>query len=206
MNAVVRFCGVFFVFQSCSSLGFWGHSWKRSERKKNVALPPSEGIVCVIGLSVCFISRAQNGCVKFAVHALWNWHREKLYSSQDVCLGRRIKQKLYLLALYFLLKLKKPIDVDLLGLQSWKGYFMALCQFNVLLIWRDFEVKLFLVLCTVSTGIPCIMQRLSSFHWHWWDFHKQKYRADVTSAILFSVCIKLVYEGYIHTTRLHTIV
>lgn len=37
----------------------------------------SEGIVCVIGLSKCFISRAQNGCVKFAVQALLNWQRKK---------------------------------------------------------------------------------------------------------------------------------
>lgn len=44
---------------------------------QNVAFSLSEGIVCVIGLSKCFISRAQNGCVKFAVQALLNWQWKK---------------------------------------------------------------------------------------------------------------------------------
>lgn len=44
---------------------------------QNMAFSLSEAIVCVIGLSKCFISRAQSGCVKFAAQALLNWQWKK---------------------------------------------------------------------------------------------------------------------------------
>ena len=60
------------VWYFCSAAGrTWlclGHWWKGMETERASSL--SEGIVCVIGLSKCFISRAQNGCVKFAAQAL----------------------------------------------------------------------------------------------------------------------------------------
>lgn len=64
-----------FVGYFCSTvqlgLVVFGTLMKRMVTKRGFFL--SEGIVCVIGLSECFISRAQNGCVKFAAQALLNW-------------------------------------------------------------------------------------------------------------------------------------
>lgn len=65
----------YFCYTAQLGLVVFGTLMKRDGDK--VWLFLSEGIVCVIGLSKCFISRAQNGCVKFAVQALRNWQRKK---------------------------------------------------------------------------------------------------------------------------------
>lgn len=60
------FVGVFLLTVQ-SGLVLFGILMKGNEDKNGLFL--TEGIVCVNGLSKCFISRAQNGCVKFAVQA-----------------------------------------------------------------------------------------------------------------------------------------
>lgn len=65
----------FFCYTAQLGLVVFGTLMKKEWDKMWLFL--SEGIVCVIGLSNCFLSRAQNGCVKFAVQALLNWQRRK---------------------------------------------------------------------------------------------------------------------------------
>lgn len=147
LTAVVSFCGVFVLFQYCSCLDVWGHWWKRSERKGTPLFPHLKALSVSLGFqSVLSVERKM---------AVWNLLC-RLYGigggktpfiSRYLAQGRRISPIFYLLAMYFLVKWKEPIDVDLLGLQSRKGYIIALCLFHFLLIWGDFEVRLFPVMC-----------------------------------------------------------
>ena len=101
---------------------YLGHWWKGMRTKKR-GFFLSEGIVCVIGLSKCFISRPQNGCVKFAVQALLNWHWEK--SILLKMSGSGAWSFHHSLCISYL-KWKKPIDVDLIGPSVIEGLFHAL--------------------------------------------------------------------------------
>lgn len=83
---------------------YLGHWWKGMRTKCGFFFL-SEGIVCVIGLSKCFISRPQNGCVKFAVRALLNWHWEKSILLKMSGSGAWSFHHSYF-AVYFLFKMK----------------------------------------------------------------------------------------------------
>lgn len=101
----------------------------------------SEGIVCVIGLSKCFISRAQNGCVKFAVQALQNWQWKKSILLKMSGSGAwNFHHSYFALLCISYLNEKKPIDVDLIGPSDMEGLFHASCLSPLSLIPVDFEV------------------------------------------------------------------
>lgn len=77
-----------------------------------MALSSSEDIVCVIGLSKCFISRVQNACVKCAVQALPNWQWKESILLEMSGSGAWNFHNSFLACSVFLILMKRAIDVD----------------------------------------------------------------------------------------------
>lgn len=102
-GAGVSFCRVSLLHCSVRL----GCIWDIDEKGwgQNVAFFLSEGIVCVIGLSKRFISRVQNGCVKFAVQALRNWQKSILLKMSGS--GAWSFLHLYFACYVFLIKMKE---------------------------------------------------------------------------------------------------
>lgn len=70
----------------------------------------------------------------------WIGSGRSLFFSRCLAQGRGVSSVRTLLAMYFLFKWKKPIDVDLIGPSVIEGLFHALCLSHFSLIPVDFEV------------------------------------------------------------------
>lgn len=107
---------------------------------QNVAFSYVKALSVSLGFQKCFISKAQNGCVKFAVQALLNWQWKKSILLKMSGSGGWNNHNLYFACYVISYLNKKSIDVDLIGPSVIEGLFHALCLSHFLLIPEDFEV------------------------------------------------------------------
>lgn len=138
-DAVVSFCWVF-LFHCSVRLGLYlGHWWKGMGTKRVFSY------LKALSVSLGFQSVLSAEC-KMAVWNLlcrlyWIGSGRSLFFSRCLAQGRGISTIRTLLAMYFLFKWKKSIDVDLIGPSVIKGLFQALCLSRFSLIPQDFEVR-----------------------------------------------------------------